>query len=92
MFFLGFHNYIFVLTKQFLDMARFNKATLESIKSDPELFAKVCLEMDVKATSLPMIIERNGNNLNQYSIVTLVAAHLGKNPDEVIEAEIKEAS
>lgn len=67
-------------------MAKFNKDTIDSIKKDPELFAKVCNAMGVKPTSLPMIIERNGNNLNQYSIVTLVASHLGKKPEDILEA------
>lgn len=73
-------------------MAKFKQDTLESIKSDPLLFAKVCKAMDVKPTSLPMIIERNGNNLNQYSIVALVATHLNKNPEDLVEevSEVKE--
>lgn len=68
-------------------MAKFKQESLEEIKSDPLLFAKVCKAMDVKPTSLPMIIERNGNNLNQYSIVTLVAEHLGRTPEDLLEEE-----
>ena len=66
-------------------MTRFNQKTLDSIKSDPELFAKVCEVMQVKPTSLPMIIDRNGNNLNQYSVVILIAGYLGKKPESLLE-------
>lgn len=69
-------------------MAKFTQQSLNAIKSDPLLFAKVCKAMDVKPTSLPMIIERNGNNINQYSIVTLVAEHLGKSPEDLLEEEM----
>lgn len=68
-------------------MAKFKKEVLDIMKGDPDLFAAIAKEMEVKPTSLPMIIERNGHNLNQYSVVALVATHLNRNPDELIEDE-----
>lgn len=68
-------------------MAKFKKEVLDVMRGDPDLFAAIAKEMDVKPTSLPMIIERNGNNLNQYSVVALVAAHLHRHPEDLIEDE-----
>lgn len=72
-------------------MAKFTQEALDKIKLDPDLFAAVCKAMGVRPTSLPEIIKRNGNNLNQYSIVTLVASHLGVEPEEVLESESEES-
>lgn len=66
-------------------MAKFKIGTLEKIKSDPDLFSLVCKEMDVKPTSLPAILHRNGNNLNQFSIVALVANYLNVEPETLVE-------
>lgn len=71
-------------------MAKFKKEVLELMKTDPSLFIKLCHKMNIKAVSMPMTIDRNGNNLNQYDIVTLVASHLGKLPEQLLEEEIKE--
>jgi hypothetical protein len=42
--------------------------------------------------SLPVTIERNGNTLNQYSVVKLVSDHLQVSPEELLEeeSEVKE--
>ena len=71
-------------------MTKFKQEVLRKMKTDPYLFAAVANEMKVMPTSLPMIIDRNGNSLNQYSIVTLVASHLGLEPDELVEEKSKE--
>lgn len=71
-------------------MKRFKQSILDIIKSDADLFAEVAKKMNVKPTSLPTILDRNGNNLNQYSIVTLVATHLDKDPDELLENDVPE--
>lgn len=68
-------------------MARFKQEVLDIIRSDADLFASVAKAMDVKPYSLPGIILRNGNSLNQYSIVVLVANHLGRDPEEITESE-----
>lgn len=68
-------------------MAKFKTEVLDKIKSDADLFAAVAKALDIKPTSLPQTIERNGNTLNQYSVVTLVASHLGVSPDELLEEE-----
>lgn len=70
-------------------MAKFKQGVLAIMKSDPDLFSALCKALDVKPSSLPNTIDRNGNNINQYSIVTLVASHLGKNPEELLEEEIE---
>ncbi len=69
-------------------MAKFKKEVLMAIKSDIDLFAAVAKEMGVKPSTLAATIDRNGNNVNQFSIVTLVAAHLQKDPQELLEDEV----
>lgn len=73
-------------------MAKFKQEILEKIKSDPDLFVLVAKALGVKPVSLPQTIDRNGTSLNQYSIVTLVASHLGVGPDEIVESETIEES
>lgn len=68
-------------------MAKFKQEVLDVMKSDPDLFAKLAKALDIKPISLPETIKRNANPLNQYSIVTLVASHLGKEPEELLEEE-----
>lgn len=68
-------------------MAKFKQEVLNIIKSDPDLFAAVAKKMEIKPVTLAANIDRNGNALNQYSIVTLVADHLGKDPEELLEED-----
>lgn len=68
-------------------MAKFKQEVLNIIKSDPDLFAAVAKKMDIKPVTLAANIDRNGNALNQYSIVTLVASHLGVDAEELLEEE-----
>jgi len=71
-------------------MAKFKQEVLDKIKSDPDLFALVSKALKLKPTSLPVTLDRNSNNLNQYSIVVMVADHLGLKPEDVIEQESNE--
>lgn len=72
-------------------MAKFKKSVLDKIKADPDLYSAVAKAMDVKPSSLVTIIDRNGNNINQFSIVTLVAGFLNENPEDLVEeSDVKE--
>lgn len=73
-------------------MAKFKQEVLNKIKTDPDLFAAVAKKMDIKPVTLAATIDRNGNNINQYSIVTLVASHLGRTPEELLEEETETAT
>lgn len=66
---------------------RFKQEVLDKINADPVLFSAVCEALDLKPISLPKTLERNGAGLNSYSIVTLVANYLGKNPEKILEEE-----
>lgn len=68
-------------------MAKFKKEVLEKIKTDHDLFCKVGKHLGVKPTSLYETLKRNGNGLNQYSTVELVANHLGLEANELMENE-----
>lgn len=83
---------IFDISKATKYMAKFKKEVLDQIKADVDLFASVAREMRVKPVTLAANIDRNGNNLNQYSIVTLVASHLGKDPEDLLEEEQPEVA
>lgn len=73
-------------------MAKFKKEVLDKIKGDVDLFALVARTMGIKPVTLAATIDRNGNNINQYRIVTLVASHLGKNPEDLLEEEQPEVA
>ena len=67
-------------------MAKFKQDVLDMMKTDTDLFAALAKALGIKPTSLPQTIDRNGASLNQYSIVTLVAEYLGKEPQELLES------
>lgn len=69
-------------------MAKFKQEVIELIESDAELFVQLCKALDIKPSSMPVTLKRNGKLLNQYHIVTLVANHLGKEADELVEEEL----
>lgn len=73
-------------------MAKFKQEILEIMKTDVDLFSALLKALGVKPISLPTIIDRNGKTINEYSIVKLVADHLGKTPEEILEeeSEVKE--
>jgi hypothetical protein len=66
---------------------RFKQEILDQINTDTVLFGMVSEALGIKPISLPKTLERNGPSLNQYSIVTLVASHLGKEPEDLLEDE-----
>lgn len=70
-------------------MAKFKKEVLDKIGSDPGLFAAVASELGIKPTSLQQVMLRNGNSINRYSVVRLVAEYLGENPDNLVEMDSK---
>lgn len=72
-------------------MAKFKQEVLDAMKSDPDLFSALCKTMGVKPSSMTNTIDRNGGTLNQFQIVTLVASHLGKTPEELLEEETETA-
>jgi hypothetical protein len=73
-------------------MAKFKQEVLDQMKDDPDLFAIISKALNVKPVSMPVTIDRNGNNLNQYSIVKLVADYLGKRPEDLLEEDtVKES-
>ncbi|WP_407522579.1 hypothetical protein PDL71_15210 [Lacibacter sp. MH-610] len=67
---------------------RFTSEALDFIKGDADCFAEVSKEMGIEPGSLLSAINRNTATLNQYSVVTLVANHMGRNPDELVEEVI----
>lgn len=69
-------------------MAKFKQEVIELMESDADLFAAVTKALGIKPASVPVTLKRNGKLLNQYHIVTLVAAHLGKEPSELVEEEL----
>lgn len=73
-------------------MSKFNQKTLDEIVNDPDLFALVCKLMDVKPVSLPLLLKRNGNNLNQYSVIKAVADYKKCDPEELLEKTTAEES
>lgn len=70
-------------------MAKFKREVLDKMRTDPDLFIALVKELNIKPASLPVIIARNDRSINQYSIVTLVASHLGKEPAELLEEEVE---
>jgi hypothetical protein len=71
-------------------LAKFKQEVLDIIKTDADLFAAVAKEMKLRPASLPMTILRNGKNLNQFSVVTLVASYLKKKPKDLLEDTVPE--
>jgi hypothetical protein len=67
-------------------MEKFKIEILKKIKEDPDLFAEVAKALEIKPVSLPQLIDRRSPNLNQYSIVKLVADYLGVNPEDLMES------
>ncbi len=63
------------------------KEVLDKIKTDPDLFHSVCKAMDVTPAYLPVALSRNGNTINKYSIVTLIASYLRRDPEDLLEEE-----
>ncbi len=60
-------------------------AAISTIESDIELFGKVARALEVKPTSLPMILKRNSRRLLEYEVLIIIAAAMNKEPAEIIE-------
>ncbi len=69
-------------------MAKFKQGVLNIIKADADLFAAVAKEMGIKPVTLAANIDRNGNALNRYSIVAIVADRLRMAPEDLLEEEL----
>ena len=68
-------------------MAKFKQEVLAEIRRDADLFAKVAKATGIEPGSLRGTIDKNGRTLNQYHVVVVVASHLGRDPEDVIEEE-----
>ena len=66
-------------------MLRFKQEVLDKMLSDATLFAMICEAKGIKPGNLGTVIRRNGNSINQYSIVKIVADYLGKEAGELVE-------
>jgi hypothetical protein len=73
-------------------MAKFKQEVIERIESDSDLFSAVAKALDIKPTSLPQTLKRNGNTLNQYKVVMVVANHMRVQPEELLEEETTETT
>lgn len=69
---------------------KFKQEVLDKIKSNPDLFAVVATAMNVMPTSLPVILDRNGNSLNVYTVVKAVSDYLKVKPESLLERYSKE--
>jgi len=61
--------------------------TLDILKSDPDLFHKVCKEMKVKPSSLVTIINRNSATLNRFSVVQIISDYLKVKAESLMQKE-----
>lgn len=73
-------------------MAKLKREVLDQVKSNADLFAAVAKEIGVKPASLPVILDRNGNSINQYGVVTLIAEFLGTEPETLVEHNVNTAA
>jgi hypothetical protein len=64
---------------------RLSKAARDAILSDSTLYKKVADKLKVKPASLPPIINRNGDNINRYEVVEMIANYMGKTPSDIQE-------
>ena len=69
-------------------MAKFKQDVIRRIIEDADLFAAVAKKLNIRTSSMPETLKRNGNKLNQYSIVAFVAEYLGMEPSELVEEEL----
>jgi hypothetical protein len=68
-------------------MAKFKTEVIDKIKADARLYAVVSEAAGVQPASLPIILNRNGRTLNQYSVVAAVANYLGVNTEDIVIEE-----
>lgn len=68
-------------------MTKFKKEVIDLMLTDPVLYGQISTAKCIKPASLGTVIRRNGNAINQYAIVKLVAEYTGKQPDELVEVK-----
>ncbi len=68
-------------------MTKFKKEVINLMLTDPILYGKIAEAKGVKPANLGTVIRRNGNAINQYAIVKLVAEYTGRQPDELVETK-----
>lgn len=66
-------------------MTKFKTEVLDRMLNDPDLFAAIAKAKNVKPSNLGTVIRRNGNSINHYAVVKLVADYLGVDEQEVVE-------
>lgn len=71
-------------------MARLKKAVIDKVLDDIDLFYIVGKAVGVKASSIADTVRRNGNVVNQYHVVKLIADYLKTNAEELVEPELQE--
>lgn len=71
--------------KKITIMTKFKTEVLDRMLNDPDLFAAIAKAKNVKPSNLGTVIRRNGNSINHYAVVKLVADYLGVDEQEVVE-------
>lgn len=66
-------------------MCMLKKTIIDKILGDPYLFSLVAKKMNVRPVSLITILKRNGNKINGYEIIMLIADYLNINPSDVVD-------
>lgn len=59
-------------------------SVIESIQTDPVLYGKVAHALQVKAFSMPKILQAKRSSLTQYAVLYAVSKHLGLPMRELI--------
>jgi hypothetical protein len=86
----GKNNLIFDISKRYsaniYQMAKqLTKDAREAIQNDPELFAQVCAELEVKPGSLISALNKNSRRLTEHGVVVLISKKIGIRPTELTE-------
>jgi len=64
---------------------KLTEAAISTIESNTELYGKVAQALEVKPTSLPIILKRNSRRLLEYDVLIIIAKTMNKKPAEIIE-------
>lgn len=64
---------------------RLNSATIELIRSTPQLYADVSTAMKVQPSSLEPLLRKNGKRLTEYDVLRAISSFCGKPHDELVE-------
>lgn len=75
---------------------RLNDNTIDLIRKDPDLFSKLCKELDLIPDSLITTLRRKSRRLTELPVLEVISEHLKKPFSELTETlpqpEIKDAS